>query len=59
MDKPKYEMLVWSMQGEAQDASGAFRLKVLTTLLAYILFGLLALLLGSARDSRTAYSPCL
>lgn len=46
MDKQKYEMLVWSLQGEAQDAPGIFRLKVLgISLFAYlVLFGLLTVL---------------
>lgn len=47
MDRQKYEMLVWSMQGEAQDSPGPFGFKVLLiSLCAYlILFGLLAALL--------------
>ena len=49
MDAQKYEMLVWSMQGEAQDSPGMFRTKVLfISLSAYlILFGLLFALLSS------------
>ncbi len=48
MDKQKYEMLVWSLQGEAQDSPGAFRLKVLgISLFAYlVLFALLTLLVA-------------
>jgi Zn-dependent protease with chaperone function len=49
MQKQDYESLVWSLQSEAQDDPGVFRVKVLLiSLLAYLaLFGvLLALLLG-------------
>ncbi len=48
MDNQKYEMLVWSLQGEALDAPGWFRTKVLfISLFAYlILFGLVAMLVA-------------
>lgn len=46
MKKQKYEMLVWSLQGEAKDYPGLFRAKVLLiSLFAYlVLFFLLAVL---------------
>lgn len=49
MDRQKYEMLVWSLQGEAQDEPGSFRTRVLMiSLTAYLmLFGMLSLLLVS------------
>ncbi|GAB3243905.1 M48 family metallopeptidase [Chitinimonas naiadis] len=45
MEKRDYEMLVWSLEAEARDTPGLFRLKViLISLSAYLLlFGLLAL----------------
>lgn len=47
MEKQDYESLVWSLQSEAQDDPGVFRIKVLLiSLSAYlVLFGLLAVLL--------------
>lgn len=47
MEDEKYEMLVWSLQGEALDSPGWFRARVLLiSLSAYlILFGLLVVLL--------------
>ncbi|HXU92962.1 MAG TPA: M48 family metalloprotease [Gallionella sp.] len=49
MDRQKYEMLVWSLQGEALDAPGSFRARVLMiSMTAYlVLFGMLSLLLVS------------
>lgn len=47
MEDREYEMLVWGLQGEAQDRPEAFRVKViLMSLMAYlVLFAMLALLL--------------
>jgi Zn-dependent protease with chaperone function len=46
MEEQDYEMLVWGLQGEAQDRLGYFRAKVLlVSIFAYLmLFGLLAVL---------------
>ncbi len=50
MDDRKYQMLVWSLQGEALDRPGMFRIKViLISLFAYlVLFALLVLLMFAA-----------
>lgn len=47
MEEREYETLVWSLQSEAQEVPGSFRIKVVgISVFAYlILFGLLALLL--------------
>ena len=49
MDRQKYEMLVWSLQGEAHDEPGAFHTRVLMiSMTAYlVLFGMLSLSLLS------------
>jgi Zn-dependent protease with chaperone function len=48
MDGRKYEMMVWSLQGEALDAPGWFRAKVVfISAFAYVIpFGLVAVLLA-------------
>lgn len=47
MEQREYETLVWSLQSEAQDVPGSFRIKVVgLSIFAYVmLFGVLALLL--------------